>query len=179
MEIVTRAQRMTLLSREARARGERIGFVPTMGALHEGHRSLMRVARRECEVLVASVFVNPTQFGPGEDFEQYPRPIDADLAACRDEGVQVPKPVHLLAAYHGYERGGPAGRVQGLGELHGHDGEGYGKRGCKPGRAPRHVIKEDPAQAGDDMPANEVPGLGERALYSAVHERGGRTERAY
>ncbi len=72
-----------------RQAGKRIGFVPTMGALHEGHRSLMRVARRECEVLVASVFVNPTQFGPGEDFEQYPRPIDADLAACRDEGVDV------------------------------------------------------------------------------------------
>lgn len=60
-----------------------------MGALHEGHRSLMRAARAECDVVVASIFVNPIQFGPGEDFEKYPRPIEMDLAACREEGVDV------------------------------------------------------------------------------------------
>jgi pantoate--beta-alanine ligase len=71
----------------ARNAGRRVGFVPTMGALHEGHRSLMRVARAASQDVVVSIFVNPTQFGPGEDFERYPRPLEADLAACREEGV--------------------------------------------------------------------------------------------
>lgn len=72
-----------------RRSGQVIGFVPTMGALHEGHRSLMRIARRECGVVLASIFVNPTQFGPNEDFEKYPRPLEADLVACREEGVDL------------------------------------------------------------------------------------------
>ncbi len=70
-----------------RRRGERIGFVPTMGALHDGHMSLVRAARRECPFVAVSIFVNPTQFGPGEDFNRYPRPLEADLARCRQEGV--------------------------------------------------------------------------------------------
>lgn len=72
-----------------RLAGRRIGFVPTMGALHEGHRSLMRAARRGCDQVVVSIFVNPTQFGPGEDFDRYPRPVEADMAACNDEGVDA------------------------------------------------------------------------------------------
>lgn len=75
--------------RHARQAGRRIGFVPTMGALHEGHRSLIRAARAACDEVIVSIFVNPTQFGPGEDFERYPRNLEADLAACREEGVSA------------------------------------------------------------------------------------------
>jgi len=72
-----------------RRAGKRIGLVPTMGAIHEGHRSLMRAARADCNEVVVTIFVNPTQFGPGEDFEKYPRPLDADLEACRQENVDT------------------------------------------------------------------------------------------
>lgn len=89
MEIVTRAPRMTLLSREARARGERIGFVPTMGALHEGHLSLLRRARQASTLVVMSLFVNPAQFGPGEDFQRYPRDLARDADLAREAGTQI------------------------------------------------------------------------------------------
>lgn len=74
---------------DAKARGLTVGCVPTMGALHEGHLSLIEAARRDCGFVVATVFVNPTQFGPGEDFEKYPRPLEADLDACRRAGVHL------------------------------------------------------------------------------------------
>jgi pantoate--beta-alanine ligase len=74
---------------EARGRGSRIGLVPTMGALHEGHASLIRAARSETGFVVVSIFINPTQFGPGEDFAKYPRPVAKDLALCRSEGVDL------------------------------------------------------------------------------------------
>jgi pantoate--beta-alanine ligase len=72
-----------------RAAGLSVGFAPTMGALHAGHVSLFARARRECDRAVASIFVNPTQFGPGEDLSRYPRPLEADLEACRQAGCDL------------------------------------------------------------------------------------------
>jgi len=73
----------------ARCDGRRIGLVPTMGALHAGHAGLIRRARAETGCVVVSIFVNPTQFGPGEDLARYPRPRDADIEVCRREGVDL------------------------------------------------------------------------------------------
>jgi len=72
-----------------RKRGKNVGFVPTMGALHEGHAALIRAARKECKVVVVSIFVNPMQFGPTEDFAKYPRPFEADCLLCEREGADV------------------------------------------------------------------------------------------
>lgn len=72
-----------------RSQGRSIGFVPTMGYLHEGHLSLVDLARRRCDSVVVSIFVNPTQFGPTEDFADYPRDLESDLAACAARGVDL------------------------------------------------------------------------------------------
>jgi pantoate--beta-alanine ligase len=69
--------------------GPRLAFVPTMGALHEGHRSLIKSARSLGDFVVVSIFVNPLQFGPGEDYARYPRPLDDDLEVCEADGVEV------------------------------------------------------------------------------------------
>lgn len=89
MKIIRSPAAMTGWSERLRREGVTIGFVPTMGALHEGHRSLIREARLQCDALVVSIFVNPTQFGPREDLTKYPRPISDDRAICRQEGVDV------------------------------------------------------------------------------------------
>src|SRR4051812_1047889 len=74
---------------QARASGLTVGLVPTMGYLHDGHRSLMRAARAETSFVVVTIFVNPLQFGPGEDLGRYPRDLEGDLDACTHEGVDV------------------------------------------------------------------------------------------
>lgn len=73
----------------ARARGAKVGLVPTMGALHEGHASLLRAARVEAGFVVVTIFVNPAQFGPHEDLDRYPRPLERDLAVCDETGVHL------------------------------------------------------------------------------------------
>jgi pantoate--beta-alanine ligase len=80
---------MLEISRAARRNGDRIAFVPTMGFLHDGHASLMREGRRRCGLLVASIFVNPTQFGAGEDFETYPRDLERDSRIAAGAGVDI------------------------------------------------------------------------------------------
>ena len=89
MKIIRTARSMTAWSERLRKERVTIGFVPTMGALHDGHRSLIRAARLRCDALVVSIFVNPAQFSPTEDLSAYPRPIARDRALCREEGVDV------------------------------------------------------------------------------------------
>ncbi len=89
METLTSVARMKHWSRSHHQAGKTIGFVPTMGYLHEGHLSLMRRGRSENDLLVASIFVNPTQFGQNEDLDNYPRDPEADLAKCAQVGVDA------------------------------------------------------------------------------------------
>jgi pantoate--beta-alanine ligase len=88
-QVVRTAAEMAAWSRAARARGQRIAFVPTMGALHEGHVTLLREARRRGDKLALSIFVNPTQFGPNEDLARYPRDLPGDLQKAAGAGTDV------------------------------------------------------------------------------------------
>jgi len=106
MEITTTIDAARAAVAAAHARGVSIGLVPTMGALHAGHASLLQAARRETGFVVASIFVNPTQFGPNEDLTRYPRPLDQDVQVCRAEGVDLifhPEPATIYPPdFHTY-----------------------------------------------------------------------------
>ena len=89
MRLITTVAAMQAAAADARRAGKRIGFVATMGALHAGHISLVRMARAQCQCVAVSIFVNPLQFGPNEDFERYPRSLERDREQLEAEGVDV------------------------------------------------------------------------------------------
>ncbi|MBT6052949.1 MAG: pantoate--beta-alanine ligase, partial [Candidatus Scalindua sp.] len=89
MEVITKINEMRAKVLSVKDRKKSIGFVPTMGAIHDGHISLMRSARSENDELIVSIFLNPTQFDKGEDFDNYPRQLNQDIELIRKENVDV------------------------------------------------------------------------------------------
>lgn len=89
MQVIRSVKEMKTRSMDLRREGKTIGFVPTMGFLHEGHLSLVDLIRKDCDILLLSIYVNPTQFGVGEDFDKYPRDTERDLELCRIRGVDL------------------------------------------------------------------------------------------
>ncbi|MDR8391988.1 pantoate--beta-alanine ligase [Aliifodinibius sp. S!AR15-10] len=89
MEAINSIEEIRNRLRSLKEQGKTVGFVPTMGALHEGHLSLIRIAKEMADAVVVSIYVNPEQFGPDEDYDQYPRQLESDLEICREEGVEA------------------------------------------------------------------------------------------
>ena len=89
MKVIKSIEQMRSLSEHLKKENKRIGFVPTMGFLHEGHLSLIRLAKQHSDVIVVSIFVNPAQFGPNEDYKRYPRDLVGDEKKCREESVDI------------------------------------------------------------------------------------------
>lgn len=104
MKVITRVDELREACKAAKAKGS-VGLVPTMGALHEGHGSLIKRCREENDTVVVSVFVNPIQFAPGEDYEEYPRDIDKDGAFCESLGADIvfhPEPEEMYPENFGF-----------------------------------------------------------------------------
>ena len=104
LQVINGVESMRTTVREVQRGGETVGFVPTMGALHEGHLSLIDAAAAECDRVAASIFVNPTQFGPNEDFTKYPRPLERDLDLLRERGCEfvfVPEAAEMYPKGYG------------------------------------------------------------------------------
>jgi pantoate--beta-alanine ligase len=100
MEVIRSATEMQTRAMALKKEGKSIGFVPTMGSLHAGHLSLVDLIKKQCDVLLLSIYVNPTQFGVGEDFEKYPRDLDKDLAMCESRGVDLVFAPESSEIYH-------------------------------------------------------------------------------
>ena len=107
MERVTTVAGVRSAVAALRADRARVGLVPTMGALHAGHLSLVPFLRRHCDRVVVSVFVNPTQFGPGEDYDAYPRDVEADEALLATLGAAAPEVVFAPTVAQMYPHGTP------------------------------------------------------------------------
>ena len=102
MQVVTKADELNKIIKKYKQNGKIVGLVPTMGALHNGHKSLIVSARKECDIVVTSVFVNPTQFGANEDFDKYPRVFEKDMEVCKDAGCDIifhPLPSEMYPEY--------------------------------------------------------------------------------
>jgi pantoate--beta-alanine ligase len=101
MQVLSTVREMRSACRAVRQNGQSVGLVPTMGALHAGHIALVRAARAQCDVVAVSIFVNPTQFGPNEDFAKYPRTFEQDCALLEAEGIALifaPQPEEMYPA---------------------------------------------------------------------------------
>jgi pantoate--beta-alanine ligase len=113
--VITRGHKLREALAAVRSSGRTVGLVPTMGALHEGHLSLLDAARAECDATVVTIFVNPTQFGPEEDFRRYPRDLERDVALLRERGcdlVFAPSAEEIYRPEHAtFVDVGPLGRV--------------------------------------------------------------------
>lgn len=104
MKVIKKIKQIQKIVNDLRAEGKTIGFVPTMGALHKGHIELIKKARKENDVVIVSIFVNPLQFGPKEDYKKYPRPIKQDLKICKEQNVD-------FVFYPGVEEMYPNGKI--------------------------------------------------------------------
>lgn len=89
MEVFSNISALRSFVKERKRKGDKVGFVPTMGALHKGHLSLMEIAKKNADIVIVSIYVNPEQFGPDEDFNEYPRDLEDDLSKCRQLGVSA------------------------------------------------------------------------------------------
>ena len=107
MQVISKVEELNTLIKKYKNNGKKIGLVPKMGALHKGHKSLIDIARKECDIVVVSVFVNPIQFGENEDFDKYPRDLEKDKELCQKAGCDIifhPEPEEM---YPDFIKGAP------------------------------------------------------------------------